>query len=122
MGIVTPIEALVSVRSIQKFGLPNRFGWVRFGWSQFGDSNPYAGYYQTRKGKKGRILVKMKPYWPPQNPGLAEQARRTLFANGVAAWKLLDADSKAYYNKLQYPKAQSGFNRFMSLWVRGVIS
>lgn len=122
MAVVEPIEALISVESIQKFGLPNLFGWLRFGWSQFGDSNPYSGYYQTRPAKKGRIIVKMKPYWPVQNPGPAEQARRANFAAGVAAWQALDTESKQNYNNMQYPSGQSGFNRFMSLWLRGVIS
>ena len=122
MAVVTPIEGLISLEFNQKFGLPNGFGFAQFGWTPFGEDNERAGYYQTRPRKEGRILVKMRHYWPVDNPDPATIIRRGLFADGVAAWQALDAGEKQYYNELQYPESKSGFNRFMSLWLRGVIS
>lgn len=122
MAVINAFDGLLSLQFNQKFGLPNGFGLAQCGWSEFGDDNPRAGYYQTRPRPKGRILVKMRHYWPIQNPGSAEQTRRAYFASGVASWQALAPVEKQLYNDLKYPEGQSGFNRFMSYWMRGVIS
>lgn len=122
MAVVGAFEGLLSLEFNQKFGLPNGFGLIQFGWSEFGDDNERAGYYQTRPRPGGRILVKTRHYWPVQNPGSAEIARREHFADGVASWQALAPAEKQLYNDMQYPSGQSGFNRFMSYWMRGVIS
>lgn len=122
MAVVTEFEGLYSIKFTKKVGLPNGFGWIRPGWSVFGDSNVFSAYYQTRPRPKGFIHVKMKPYWPNNPQTAPQQAHRATFAEGVEAWHALDAPTKQYYNDLQYPDGRSGFNRFMSLWLRGVIS
>ena len=122
MAVVNAFDGLLSLSFNQKFGLPNGYGLAQFGWSEFGNDNERAGYYQTRPRPKGRILVKMRHYWPVQNPGSAEQDRRAYFAAGVASWQALDAAEKQLYNDLKYPTGRSGFNRYMSYWMRGVIS
>lgn len=122
MVTVTPVQALVSACATQKMGRPNGFGLIQFGWSVFGDFNASAGYYQTRPAKKGRVIVKMRHYWPDNTPSDKRNAVWSKFALGVQAWKALDAQNKQYYNDLKYPEGQSGFNRFMSLWIRGVIT
>lgn len=119
MALVEGLDRLRSGVAIQKVGKPNGFGEIRFGWSEFGDSDSMAGYYQRRHTRSGIKICRMRHYWPRQNPGPAEAARRANFAAGVAAWKALPDETKEMYNNTEYPVGQSGFNRYMSKWMKG---
>lgn len=101
-----------------KYGDPNGFGEHVLGWSILGDKNDKAGYYQRRKGKKGTIFCRAKPYWPVQNMTENWQKNHDNFKNGVLAWRALTLEEQAYYNNLKTPHAQTGFTRFMSLYLK----
>ena len=122
MAIVKPIEGLHSLRQAQKIGQPNGLGEHVLGWSELGHHDDYAGYYQKRRGKTGTIIVRMRPYWPPQNPGEPEQARRASFGEGVAHWQGLTATQKMAYDREAEPLHWSGFNLHQSRWLKGEIS
>lgn len=121
MAIVNPTDDLHSLDFTQKIGVPNGLGHHVLGWSFVGHRDDRAGYYQHRNGRNGRIIVKMRPYWPTQNPGVAEQARRAKFRDGVTAWHNLTDSEKLSYNNMGSSYGQSGFTRFMSLYMRDLI-
>ena len=45
-------------------------------------------------------------------------AQRALYSAGVLAWHGLTDEERLAYNNLKYPPAQTGFNRFMSRYLK----
>lgn len=121
MAIVGPFERFVTLQTTKRFGLPNGYGQLIAGWGKYGYFNPYAGYYQRRRGVKGEIIVRTK-FYKPQNPDSeAQLLARAKWASGVSAWHGLDESQKQFYRDLQYPTHQSGFNRFMARYMKDEI-
>ena len=66
--------------------------------------------YCTRNGKPCSRLHVM-----PSNPRTGRQReRRSLFARAVSAWRGLDADTRAQWNRRARGMKMSGYNLFMS--------
>lgn len=122
MAKISPLQGLHSEVQFKKIGQPNGLGEFVLGWSSLGERNDYAGYYQRRHSKRGITLCRMRPYWPKQNPGEAEQARRALFADGVAHWHTLSISEKAVFERDAYALQMTGFNLHQRRWLRGEIS
>lgn len=121
MVIVDPNDAFHSFDVKKKFGFPNGYGRAWFGISRYGDSNLQSGIYQTRRNRLGQITVKEKFYWPPVNTSTAAMDTKANFADAVAAWQALSDGDKQTYDDLTYPRFMSGYNRFISLYLRGLI-
>lgn len=105
----------------KKLGWPWGFGKIWFGVSRFGDDFPLNGIYQRRPTKTGQIFVRENFYWPIDTITAEREAVRLNFANGVSAWQALTDEEKEEYRARQYPLHMSGYNRFLSLWLKGLI-
>lgn len=118
MVVVTKIQGLLSDDFRGKFGRPSGFGAYVCGDNRLGDYELRAGVYQLHRGLKKNVLSRHRDNFPtnPQTP--AQQAWRLIFANGKQAWDLLDTESKQAYNERRYPHRMSGYNRFMSEYLK----
>lgn len=68
---------------------------------------------------EGRIYV--RTYSIPRNPKTeAQQANRTLFAEAVKHWQKLSPDEKLVYNLEASAKPCSGYNLFISNYMKGI--
>lgn len=102
----------------KKLGWPWGYGKAWFGISRYGDDFEHSGIYQRRPTKKGQIFVRENFYWPTDTITEDRLAVRIAFATAVAQWQALDEEDKQYYRDLQYPRFMSGYNRFLSLWLK----
>ena len=118
MAIVTKAQGLLSDDFRGKLGVSCGFGYALLGCSQMGDNNDRAGIYQRKRTGKKFGLSRMRTYVPTNNQLENQQIWRSVFRDGVLAWQALDTESKRAYNVLKYPSAQSGFNRFMSQYLK----
>jgi len=74
----------------------------------------YKGWcYQRRRTWHGIVWSAMKAYTPTNPNSPAQQARRLLFAQAVAAWQALTSAEQDEYNKRRYPPRIPGYNRFL---------
>ena len=121
MVIVQPNDAFESLTVSKKFGFPWGFGRIWFGVSRFGYSLVQSGIYQKRKGKNGQIFVRENFYWPVDTQTEERDRIRLIFAQGVQTWLDLDLEDKDYFRALHYPTNMSGYNRFMSLWLKALL-
>jgi hypothetical protein len=112
--VVVDLAEEIKANSIRgKLGRPNGLGEIWCGWSHLGDEDILAGYYQRRPRPTGQIFVRMKHYVPTPIYHENQQTWRGVFANGVVAWKALNAEQKLVWNRTKYPRHMSGFCRFM---------
>lgn len=81
---------------------PNGFGMTHFGWSLFGYSN-------LAVDTLGRLLE----FRSGTVASAEQEAQRTLFLAAVAAWNALTPSQKAVYDAMDYPRAMTGYNRFL---------
>ncbi len=140
MPEVTSIEGMVSVRPRKRFGARYSFGCAVFGESSFGDDGTFGwiygfgvglfgalsfgsddeltGIYQTRHWQGRVYSERMGWYWPKYNPSAGQQATRDNFAAAFAAWQALTTPQKAVYNKNAIGKHMSGYNLFISNFLK----
>jgi hypothetical protein len=118
MVICTPKQSLLSDEYRGRFGRPSGFGAYVFGEMRFGEYSPLTGVYQKHLTKRGKKFNLHRDNWPtcPRTP--AQVAWFTLFKNGMAAWKLLDIETKAEYNSRVYPPGLYGCNRFLQEYIK----
>lgn len=103
------------------FGNPWGVGEYWLGWSFLGEETPLAGIYTMRRTRGGRCPIKCR-FYAPVVPGVGNQLdMRFLFADAVAAWQGLTTEQKSVYNRMSYPRHMSGYNRFISLFLRGLV-
>lgn len=117
MVVVNHAQGLLSDDFRGKFGRVWGFGAGVFGVSQFGEGDERIGVYQRRRGKKGFIFVRCRDDYPTKSNSVGAIARRSLFRDGMLAWKALDTETKRAYNDLEYPPALNGCNRFMKKYL-----
>ena len=91
----------------------------------------YAIYYKfiglKVRGHLSRLFI-FKEYWygrrvdkyyvPTQTYGAERVAQKTLFGNAVRSWQGLDQPTKHYYNIWAKYKHFSGYNRYLSLYIK----
>lgn len=118
MVIVQPNDAFLSFDAKRKFGWPNGYGLAWHGISRYGDFDERAGVYQTYHNRLGQITVRKKFYWPALNSSSAAEVTKDNFRDAVAAWQALSDVDKQSWDDLTYPRFMSGYNRFISLWLR----
>lgn len=88
------------------------FGKVAFGPPEF------RGIYQRQPTASGQIVRKLKLYEPTNPQTETQQAWRGVFADAVAAWQSLTDEEKKEYSDLHYPTRMSGYNRFISKYLK----
>jgi hypothetical protein len=118
MVVVTTNQGLISDDFRGKFGEPVFFGGAILGKSRWGDDEHRAGVYQKQMGAKGKVLSLHRDNFPTNNRTTNQQAWRTVFQNGMNAWKALDTETKQEYNNRKYPTGQNGHNRFMKEYLK----
>lgn len=101
-----------------KIGKPDSVGDFMCGYSDLGYQNKFSGVYQSRPRKGGRIFVKMRYSLPPDTYSAIKQANRTKFASAIIAWNALDFLDQVSWNKKKYPYHMSGYNRFISNYMK----
>lgn len=74
--------------------------------------------YQRRRTWHGIIWSAMRGYVPANPQTAPQQANRALFANAVSAWQALSGLEKGVWNSYNYPKHPSGYNRFISAYLK----
>jgi hypothetical protein len=118
MVVVTINQGLLSDDFRGKFGEPVFFGGAIFGKSRWGDNEHRAGVYQKQMGAKKKVLSLHRDNFPTNNRTENQQAWRAVFHDGKIAWDALDTETKQEYNSMRYLPGQSGFNRFMSKYLK----
>jgi hypothetical protein len=118
MVVVAPKDRWLCLELRGKMGRPTQMGNFWLGLSELGDDNPMSGVWQRRKRKTGQIIVNMNYSMPPYVNTPTQQARRTKFANAIIAWNALDFDEQVKWNKKSSPKGMSGYNRFISHYMK----
>ena len=140
MPIITGLERLLSLSASGKFGCYNQYGTSQFGMSHYGEEDIYfgtalfgachfgdtdfghgflfSGIYRTGKLNGQRKEFRQKYYFP-YNPRSPSQVKnRNKFAEAVKAWQDLTNEEKMFYNKLKGYRKMSGYNYFISLYLK----
>jgi len=95
----------------------NEYGIPQYGWKIYGTDDKRWGIWQLRHRLGKRIFVKQK-FFIPSNPQTeSQQARRTIFADGMTAWKALTAEQQKEYNNKANKLGIFGFNLFMKQYL-----
>ena len=84
------------------------------------DITPISRFGIYRRFTQGpvRRIVKNR-YYIPKNPRtVPQQARRAVYAAGVAAWQALTDPQKEVYNQRAKGRPYSGYNLFMQEYLR----
>ena len=113
MAIITSTKKAFALSIRGSVGKPAGVGHFTLGWSELGDDNLYQACYQNKHTRRGICTSQYAKIWPKNPQTQKQQAHRSIFADGIAAWQALDSGQKAIYNTSKYPRAQSGFHRFM---------
>lgn len=109
---------------VQEFVGKGEHGVRSYGEDEYGDVFDFAGIYQIRHhrtkylvaGEKetGELYIRKSRFYIPSNPKTeGQQSRRSIFADGVSAWKSLSEDEKNIYRKRAENLRMSGFNLYM---------
>jgi len=104
---------LNSLDSRGKFGRGGGFGRISFGYNFFAFYSIYSGIYQ-KKYYFGVPYISKSKFYRPTNPRtVAQQAHRSVFADGMTAWSSLDPETKESYRIQGRPLKLSGMNFFL---------
>ncbi len=118
MAVITRPQDIKSLEIRKTLGLPNQCGNFWFGRSKLGDHFREAGIYQKRHRKRGQIFVRMKHYYPSNPRSIPQQANRALFATAIALWNAKTLEEQMVWNKMKKIKGKSGYNRFVSQYLK----
>jgi len=118
MAIIKRIEEFPALMVKGKIGRPCGVGAFQCGWSFLGDYFLESGIYRRNGRWHNSKIVKMKHYRPTNPRTVLQQQKRSVFADGVNAWKLLTETEKEVWRKKRSPAKRSGFNRFMSVYMK----
>lgn len=131
MPIINVTNEFYSLGIQNRFATPAEFGQIVFGWSKWGDDNTKFGVYQRRikrgnfwtktaKVKKGVGYCREKYYYTANPRTPEQQANRIKFQSAVTAWHNLTPEEKEVYNKRAISLPKSGFNIYISEWVKSI--
>lgn len=77
--------------------------------------------YQVRRTWHGLQQIAMRPPTHADANTVPQQAQRAKFLNGVAAWNALPQAEKDDYNERAVGKAKTGYQLFMSDYLKGKV-
>lgn len=93
-------------------------GKIGRGPKQTSDNTGTNGIWQMRMTKRGKVPIKMKFYSPTESAARLANPRRTVFADGMAAWGALTTEEKASYTERAKRRAMFGWGLFMRDYLR----
>lgn len=108
-----PSFSPVAVSVSKKWDTRSYFGRSTFGLSHFQQNDAYAGIYQQRKCREGKLTILMKFYKPTNPNTLPQQTVRSNFANAILNWQSLTPAEKEIYNESAKGQPFSGYNLFI---------
>lgn len=109
---------LLSLDARGKFGYSGGLGRLSLGYNRLGFYNWYCGIYQ-KKYYYGKPFISRSKFYRPINPRTEiQQSWRTVLKNAVLAWQALDNENKAIYNKRAKGHIMSGYNVFVSEYLK----
>jgi hypothetical protein len=121
MSIVNNTEGFLFIAQNGRLGRPNGVGLIKAGWSRYGEWFAGAGIYR-RDGRWHKQRIVKCVHYKCQNPQTTnQQIWRVNFTNGVSAFHALDASQVAMYKKLGSKIGRTGFNYFMSRYLRNLL-
>ena len=118
MAVINCLEKLLSIEAHQRFGLPNCYGRIVYGYNRYGVENDWCGIYQVRTRYGHRTAVRETFYRDNGSNTVPQQLRRSKFAGAVTAWQALTLEQKAVYTPMAYSKKMSGYNLFLSKFMK----
>lgn len=92
--------------------------WGKLGRPGLPDPAGIAGIYKRRKTRLGVEIIKMHFYQPTGLPSDSQVAQRAKLRTAVIAWQALPTDEKKHYNKLSRNYQMTGFNLFLSRYMK----
>ena len=95
----------------------NEYGIPQLGWRIYGTDDKRWGIYQRRKEGGKPFFIRERFYHPTNPQTVPQQAWRTIFANGMAAWKLLTSEQKLWYHTRASKMGLHGVNLYMKIWL-----
>lgn len=118
MARLSAEQKVVALETRGRFGRPSSFGRAHFGFNLLGQDDSLCGIFQKATFADGRAISIRPFYWPsnPQTP--AQVARRTLFQEGVSAYRALTPEQLIAINEEGKRRGMSGYNLFLSKYLR----
>ncbi len=96
----------------------NEYGIPQLGSRIYGTNDKRWGIWQLRHRLGKRVFIK-EVFYIPSNPQTeAQQARRTVFANGMTAWGNLTKEQQKVYNGRANKLGLFGFNLYMREYLK----
>jgi len=125
MAELKALESLFSLSAHKKIGRVSFYGRSFFGFSYYGQDKTtmengtvISGVFRERVSY-GKRIKEILPFMYPSNPRTEEQqANRQKIADGVLTWKNLTEEEKSVYNKEAIGKRMSGYNLFLSEYLK----
>ena len=129
MSIIKPTEGARSIVQRGKVGNFSYYGKVWYGHAKYGVSFEDAGIYQMRKVKicdetpgtqrhYAKKPIKMKFYAPVYVPTEEQVTLRSKFGDAVAGYQALTDEQKLVYHNRSIGKSYTGFNLFISEYMK----
>lgn len=122
MVILTEGARLIGHEPRKKLGFSQDYGLALFGYCEFGADNPWAGVYRKYTNDKLNHLIKMNHYPTYYTNSAGQIVSRSNFASAIVAWRALDAGDKNYYEKWGKKYKMSGYNKYISEYMKGNVS
>lgn len=81
------------------------------------EENPDAGFYRIRN-YSGKVIRERLPFYRPTNPQtVAQQNWRSVFADGVSAYRLLSPTELGFWQGVGTRKKMTAYNAFLSYYL-----
>jgi len=80
--------------------------------------SPLGWTYEMRRTWHGMSPIPRRSTWATVRQTTKQVTYRNRFADAVEAWQALSAPTKDIYNKMKYPLHSSGYNKFLSMYVK----
>lgn len=113
MAIPQLDETLTTATIKGKVGKSGGYGLLRYGIAAHGYYTKQAGIWQDRMTHNGKIPVKMRFYRPTNPASTPQEATRTKFAAGMAAWGALTGAERTAYTKRAKRRNMFGWGLFL---------
>ena len=122
MVILSGKFRLIGHQPRKKLGFSQDYGQAMYGYCEFGADNPWAGIYRKYTNDKKNYLIKMIHYVPSYSHSVAIVASRLEFAAARVAYRALTDVRKRYFHKWGARFRMSGYNKFISEYMKGNIT
>ncbi len=80
--------------------------------------SPLGWTYEMRRTWHGMAPTPKRATWAGIRHTPTQTIYRNRFADGAAVWHTFDLPTRDIYNKMKYPTRQSGYNRFLGMYIK----